>query len=630
MFETIKLYTQEKIHPDQLLKEFSSFGYSRAHSCQEIGDFARRGGIVDIFPVSFQDPIRIEFTGNEIEKISSFDAQSGKSLFDHPMVIILPIKGLTQKKINRIIQQQGEEIPIENFIDIEIGDLVVHTEHGIGKYLGIEKMELGKKSVDHMVIEYDRKERLYVPLSKMHLVQKYIGFEGKPPKLYKLGTKDWQRRKTEAKKGAFLFARELLEMQAKRFALKGYSFSSDTDWQKQLEDEFPYDETPDQLKAALEAKKDMESTRPMDRLICGDVGYGKTEVALRTTFKAVMDNKQVAILVPTTILAEQHYKTFTKRFSSFPVNVRMLSRFRTKKEQEMILKELRQGSVDVVIGTHRLLSGDVQFKNLRLVIIDEEQRFGVKDKEKLKKMRLLLDVLTLTATPIPRTLYLSLMGAKDISIVNTPPADRLPIHTQVCEYNEKQIREAVIKEVRRNGQIFFVHNRVKGIDKITEKIKDLCPEARISLAHGQMPSKELEQVMDDFIDRKIDMLVSTNIVESGIDIPSANTLIVNRADMFGLAELYQLRGRVGRFKVKAYAYLLVPRGAVLTKESKRRLQALEKFTQLGSGFKIAMEDLQRRGAGNILGEEQHGYITSVGFDLYCRLLREAVNTLKKS
>jgi len=422
---------------------------------------------------------------------------------------------------------------------------------------------------------------------------------------------------------------ELLEINAMRSKVEGFQFSKDTDWQEQFENNFPFDETPDQLRSMVEVKKDMEAKKPMDRLLCGDVGYGKTEVALRAAFKAVMDNKQAVILVPTTLLAEQHFITFKNRMKDFPVAVEMMSRFRTKAESNRILKQAEEGSIDILIGTHAILRKDIKFKDLGLVIIDEEQRFGVKDKERLKKIRLTVDVLTLTATPIPRTLYMSLMGIKDMSIIDTPPQDRLPVEVIVSEYDDDVIKKAILFEKKRKGQIFFVHNRIEGIDKIARRISGLVPEIKLAVAHGRMHSKELEGIMREFMKGSIDVLVSTVIIESGIDIPNANTLIVNRSDMFGLADLYQLKGRVGRFKNKAYAYFLVPRGSVLSKESERRLDALERYKDLGSGFKIAMEDLEIRGAGNLLGKEQHGYISAIGFDLYCRILREAADGINK-
>ncbi|MBI5415237.1 MAG: DEAD/DEAH box helicase, partial [Candidatus Omnitrophica bacterium] len=418
--------------------------------------------------------------------------------------------------------------------------------------------------------------------------------------------------------------------QALRASLRGHAFSADTEWQKEFEEKFPYEETPDQLKATAEVKKDMESPRPMDRLLCGDVGYGKTEVALRAAFKAVMDSKQVVVLVPTTILAEQHHYNFTNRLKDFPVKVAMLSRFRTRQEQGDILKGLREGNVDIVIGTHRLLSRDIAFKDIGLIIIDEEQRFGVRSKERLKHFRLLADVLMLTATPIPRTLYMTLTGVKDMSVISTPPQNRVPVKTEIVGFDEDLIRTAVERELRRRGQVFFLHNRVEDIWRIARIVSRLVSKARVGVAHGRMASRELEEVMLRFLQGEIDVLVSTSIVESGIDVPNANTLIVNRADRFGLSDLHQLRGRVGRFIQKAYAYFIVPPRGQLSSRAKARIEAIEKHSGLGAGFQIAFEDLQIRGAGNLLGQEQHGYIASVGFDLYCRLLKESIEHLKRT
>lgn len=631
MFESIKIYSKEPLSIRKLLGELVDFGYANAANVAEEGDFSHRGEVVDVFPVTFELPLRIQFSGDAVERIRSFDPQSGRYIEEHKIAIILPVSKLRLKKIKAPLIFT-EEIPINNFVDISPGDHIVHVEHGIGIYKGLKHLKVsaaGQKSrfIDHFVIEYADNEILYVPFSDLNLIQRYIGFEGRPPRLYKLGSRLWQKVKERAKKGVFTLAYELLELQAKRQALSGFGFSKDTDWQKGLEEAFPYEETPDQERSTIEVKRDMESEKPMDRLLCGDVGYGKTEVALRAAFKAVMDNKQAAILVPTTILAEQHYNTFTKRLAQYPVVVEMLSRFKTGAEQDKIIRGLKDGGVDVVIGTHRLISDDISFKDLGLVIIDEEQRFGVRHKEKLKKLRLLVDVLTLTATPIPRTLYMSLMGAKDMSVINTPPQNRLPVETHVVEYNEDVIRAAVNSEIARGGQVFFVHNRIEGIEKIAGRLKDIFPDRNIDLAHGRMPERLLEAAMTKFIKGQTDILISTSIIESGIDIPNANTIIVNRADMFGLADLYQLRGRVGRFKRKAYAYFLIPKNLVMTKDVQKRLLAIKKFTELGSGFKIAMEDLQLRGAGNLLGEQQHGYIEAVGFDLYCRLLKSAVTTL---
>jgi len=646
-FKSIKLYKDKELVFNRMLEELIDFGYTTVKSVSQAGEFARRGGILDIFPLTFECPVRIEMYNNLVQSIYSYDINTGNKIDEHDIMIILPIWGqrgykhledeTTLKKISDAGLKQGydvsltkfnEKIPIDYFVDIKRGDYVVHIYHGIGIFRGFKKLRepdgIYKK---YLTIEYADSEKLYIPIEDMHLVQKFIGIEGRPPKVYKLGTNQWRKVKQQTKEKIWNLAYDLLELQAKRSILRGYSFSKDTDWQKELEEEFPYKETLDQLKATLEVKKDMEFPQPMDRLLCGDVGYGKTEVALRAAFKAMMDNKQVAILVPTTILAEQHYQTFSKRLFKFPVNIEMLSRFVNSFRQRKIIKELKSGEVDVVIGTHKLLSKDVKFKDLGLVIIDEEQRFGVNHKEKLKHLRLMVDILTLTATPIPRTLYMSLMGAKDMSVIETPPSARIPIFTKVTRYDKEIVRRAVKREIDRGGQIFFVHNRVYDIGNVANKLRNILPDIRIAISHGQMPNKELEEVIIEFINRKIDLLVTTTIIQSGIDIPNVNTLIVNNADTFGLADLYQLKGRVGRFNRKAYAYFLIPKKAVLTEPAKKRLDAIQKHTELGAGFKIAMKDLMIRGAGNLLGAEQHGYIMAVGFDLYCRLLREAISHL---
>ena len=628
MFETIKIYLNEEIDIERLLAGLVEYGYRACSRVSEEGDFARLGDTITIYPLTFAYPLRLELEDTKVARIRSLDPVTYDPIEEHNAAIILPLRGIAKRKLNKRILEVGGEPPIGNFVDIEPGDYVVHVDHGIGKYLGIEKIKIEKQYIEHYVVEYAAGDKLYVPFADLNKVQKYVSFERKPPKLYKLGTKLWKNAKERVRSGVKRMAVELLELQAKRSAAQGFKFSSDTEWQERFEREFPYKETPDQARSTIEVKKDMESTKPMDRLLCGDVGYGKTEVALRAAFKAVMDNKQAAILVPTTILAEQHYNTFSNRMKAYPIRVEMLSRFRSKPEQINIVKGIAEGNVDVVIGTHRLVSGDIKFKDLGLVIIDEEQRFGVRHKEYLKKIHLSVDVLTLTATPIPRTLYLALMGGRDISIINTPPSDRLPVETRVAYYSDSLIRDAILKEKGRRGQIFFVHNRIKGIEKIAKKISELVPEVKIAVGHGRMPEKILEDTMMKFIKGEVDCLISTTIIESGIDIPNANTLIINRADMFGLADLYQLRGRVGRFTRAAYAYLLIPKQFVLSAESQRRLHAIKKFQELGSGFKLAMEDLELRGAGNILGVEQHGYIYSVGFDLYCRLLKSAIETYK--
>ncbi len=629
MFESIKLYKSQIKKKEALLKELVSLGYSIADFAYHEGDFAHRGGVIDVFPVGFENPIRIELADDKISLLYSFSLSDAKIISNHEMTIILPAQSLRAGKRN-MFHGMGEEIPIDNFVDIAIGDVVVHIDHGLGIYRGMKKVkDSNGQEKDYLLIEYANRDKLYVPTEEINLIQKYISFYKRSPKLNKLGTKTWQKMKNRTRKIAASYALELLEMQARRMDLKGFAYSKDADWQVKLEDSFPYKDTIDQTKACSDVKSDMELPKPMDRLLCGDVGYGKTEVALRASFKAVMDNKQVAILVPTTILAEQHYNTFCRRMQDFPVNVQMLSRFRTKSEQKQILQDLKTGNTDIVIGTHRLVSDDIVFKDLGLVVIDEEQRFGVKAKEKFKKIRLLVDVLTMTATPIPRTLYMSLTGARDMSVINTPPPDRLPIRTIVSDYDEKLLKKVIKHELNRKGQVYFVHNRIKGIEKIALRIKELMEtDLRIAIAHGRMASKELEIVMLDFIKGNIDILVSTTIIESGIDIPNANTIIINKADKFGLADLYQLRGRVGRFRHKAYALCFTAKDYNLSGDSKRRLKAIERFTHLGSGFKIAMEDLQIRGAGNILGIQQHGYIAAVGFDLYCRLLRDIIREHK--
>jgi transcription-repair coupling factor (superfamily II helicase) len=521
-----------------------------------------------------------------------------------------------------------EGIPISSFVDLKPGDYIVHVSHGIGVYDGIKQLKIEGRPQDFIRINYLDGDALYVPTYQLDMVHKYIGGDGAKIKVDKLGGTSWERVKHKVKESARQIAKELLDLYAAREAGFGHAFSTDTTWQMEFEAAFPYEETEDQLTSIEDVKKDMEKPKPMDRLICGDVGYGKTEVALRATFKAVMDGKQVAILVPTTVLAQQHFNTFIRRFADYPVKVEMLSRFRTTKEIKEVIANLATGHVDIVIGTHRLLSKDIKFKELGLLVIDEEQRFGVVQKEKLKQMKKLVDVITLSATPIPRTLHMAVMGARDISIINTPPENRLPIETYVMEYDQKVIREAILHEMDRGGQTFFVHNRVETIDSIAEIVRNTIPEARIAIAHGQMPERQLESIMMDFVSYRYDVLVCTTIIESGLDIPNVNTIIINRADALGLAQLYQLRGRVGRDKYKAYGYLFYPSDRVITEDSQKRLRVIEEFTDLGSGFRIALRDLEIRGMGNILGSEQHGHMMSVGYDMYCRLLAEVVKELK--
>ena len=522
--------------------------------------------------------------------------------------------------------EQGVEI--SSFTDLKEGDYVVHENHGIGKYLGVETLEIKGKNRDYLLIVYDGDDKLYVPTDKVDLIQKYVALEDKEPKLHKLDSDKWQKAKARAKQSVEEMAEDLLDLYAKREMKEGYAFSEDNEWQKEFEASFPYQETPDQFEAIEAVKSDMESKQPMDRLICGDVGYGKTEVAIRAMFKAIIDGKQAAFLVPTTILAQQHLNNLVERFADYPINVEMLSRFRTASQQKKIIENLEQGTIDLVIGTHRLLSKDIEFDDLGLVVVDEEQRFGVAQKERLKEFKENVDLLTLTATPIPRTLHMSLVGIRDISLIETPPENRYPIRTYVGEQEAELIKEALQRELKRGGQAYYVHNRIKDIKKVASKIKRLVPEANVAVAHGQMGETKLERLMFSFLEGEYDILVCTTIIENGMDIANANTIIIDQADHMGLAQLYQLRGRVGRSNKIAYAYLLYKQDKVLSEVAEKRLKAIKEFTNLGSGFKIAMRDMEIRGAGNILGPEQHGHIEAIGFSLYCKLLDRAVNRLK--
>lgn len=520
-----------------------------------------------------------------------------------------------------------EGLAISSYKSLNPQDYVVHIDYGIGRFKGLTTLNLDGVKRECLEITYAGDDKLYVPIEEFRLVQKFIGKEGEPV-LSKLGGTSWEKAKQRVKKVIVEMAEELLQLYAERQAKAGLAFSLDGLWQKELEASFPYQETPDQLKAIEEVKRDMHLAHPMDRLVCGDVGYGKTEVALRAAFKAVCDHKQVAVLVPTTILAFQHLNTFSERLKDFPVKVEMLSRFRNRSEQKKILQELASGQIDIVIGTHMLLQERVKFRDLGLLIIDEEHRFGVAQKEKIKKYKRLIDVLTLTATPIPRTMQMALFGARDMSAINTPPAGRQSIHTEIVRFSPKTIAESILREISRGGQVFFVHNRIQTIEGVHRFLNELLPEIKIAVAHGQMPEQRLEKIVLDFMDRKYDLLLSTTIIESGLDLRNVNTIIINRADKFGLAELYQLRGRVGRSEQKAYAYLLVPPDSSLQEAARKRLKALEQFSELGSGFHLALKDLEIRGAGNLLGPQQHGYIAEVGIDLYFRLLEQTVSELK--
>jgi len=560
--------------------------------------------------------------------VQTLDLHEGFVSRSMKLAVILDREIFHRKKRYSTRFLKVESKPIEGILDIREGNFIVHVEHGIGIYRGIERLKTGEVEKDFVKIEYRDEDEIFIPVDQINLLQKYIGQEGRRPRIDKIGSGTWNRVKSQVKKSVRNMAKELLELYSIRANLKGHSFSADTEWQFEFESGFRYEETPDQIRTIEEIKKDMEEQKPMDRLICGDVGFGKTEVAIRAAFKAVMDGKQVAVLVPTTILAEQHLNTFGDRFSLYPVNIEMLSRFKTHKEQRQIIENLKNGLVDVVIGTHRLIQKDIRFKDLGLVIIDEEQRFGVEHKERLKQLRKLVDVITMTATPIPRTLYMSMTRIRDMSTMETPPRERIPIETSVLEYNEAVIATAVRREVERGGQVYYVHNRVRTIDEKAESIRNLVPEVSVEIAHGQMDEHELEEIMQAFFNQEFQVLVTTSIIESGLDIPNVNTIVIERADRFGLSQLYQLRGRVGRSKRKAYAYLLYPVGRVITEQAQKRLAVINDHTELGAGFSIALKDLEIRGAGNILGHQQHGEMLAVGFEMYVKLLDEAIRELK--
>ena len=534
-----------------------------------------------------------------------------------------------KKKRHKNSGEKYSGTKIQSFTDLKVGDYVVHENHGLGIYRGIEKVKVEGVVKDYIKIEYRDGGNLYILATGLDVIQKYASSDAaKKPKLNKLGTQEWSKTKSKVKSAVNEVAKDLVDLYAVRQQKKGFIFSKDTVWQHEFEEMFPFEETGDQLLAIEATKNDMESPRIMDRLICGDVGYGKTEIAIRAAFKAVQDSKQVAYLVPTTILAQQHYNTFVQRMKDFPVRVEMLSRFRTAGEQKKVIEGLRKGLVDIVIGTHRLLSKDIQYKDLGLLVIDEEQRFGVRHKEKIKQVKEEVDVLTLTATPIPRTLHMSLVGIRDMSVLEEAPGERQPIQTYVMEYNQEMVREAIVRELARNGQVYYVYNRVNSIDEITNQIAALVPEASVAYAHGQMKEHELEKIMSEFINGEIDVLVATTIIETGLDISNVNTMIIHDSDNMGLSQLYQLRGRVGRSNRNSYAFLLYKKDKMLREVAEKRLQAIKEFTDLGSGFKIAMRDLEIRGAGNLLGERQHGHMEAVGYDLYCKMLNEAVKTLK--
>jgi len=610
---------------------------------EELAELLSQGWEV-IMTTSFEGQARrLADLFRELGPDKDFDSYNSESSFN---ILICPLsQGAELNELKTIILTDHEIFgksyrkrrqfkdksskPIESFLDLKPGDYVVHINHGIGIFNKIERMSAGGVERDFLLIDYKDGDKLYVSLDQINLIQKYIGLDGRQPKVDCLGKKSaWNKVKQKVQETVEEIAKELIKIYSKRNALKGHRFPPDTQWQEEFESLFEYEETPDQITAIEDTKDDMESEKPMDRLICGDVGFGKTEVAIRASFKAVMAGKQVALLVPTTVLAMQHFETFRKRFSNYPINIEMMSRFKTASQLSKVKENLAAGETDIVIGTHALISKDMKIKNLGLLIIDEEQRFGVKHKEQLKKFRTMVDVLTLSATPIPRTLHMSLAGIRDLSLITTPPENRQSVETFVMEDNPDVLRKAILNEIERNGQAFFVHNRVQTIDTQMILLEKLIPEATFAVAHGQMNEHELEEIMIDFMHHKFDVLISTTIIESGLDIPNANTIIINRADTFGLSQLYQLKGRVGRSNIKAHAYMFYPKHTSLTEDAQKRLKVISEYSELGSGFKIAMKDLEIRGSGNILGKEQSGSIMEVGFDLYCQMLNDSVKKLK--
>jgi len=594
----------------QFLRKLDEMGYEKVLQVEAPGEFSQRGGIIDIFPINLNQAIRFEFLGNRIENIFQLlikieDEESAKEILK---------KKLKAQKL------------FSDLKGLKSGDYLVHLDHGIGKFTGITKSQIygDRISINYYVLEYAKNDKLYVPVGLERKLSRYIGFV--EPKISRLGSPFWQRVKKKVREETEKLAKELLEIYAKREIVNRTPCLPEDEIDIQLASSFPYEETPDQIEAIEEIKKDLEKEKPMDRLLCGDVGFGKTEVALRAMIKIVKSGYQAAMICPTTILANQHFQSFQKRLKNLPTKVSMLSRLKSKREEKEIIKNLKEGKIDILVGTHRILSKDVEFKNLGLLIIDDEQRFGVRQKEKLKKMRSSLDVLSLSATPIPRTLYLSLSSLRDISLIQTPPVGRLPIKTFILPFKEKLIKEAIENEIKRGGQIYYLHNRVETIEMVKKFLENLVPNAKFGIAHGRLREKELVKIMEDFQNKKIDVLVATTIIENGLDLPNVNTLIVADATRLGLAEAYQIRGRIGRSHIQAFAYFLYP--SRLSEKSKMRLDALKEAEELGSGYKIALKDLEIRGAGNILGKEQSGNINKVGLNLYCQMLSEAIERLK--
>jgi transcription-repair coupling factor (superfamily II helicase) len=586
--------------------------------CDNAAEITRVGEIIEEMgqkpPASFVMPLGFIHQGFMLDSLNT--------------VIVSHHEIFGQAAVRRRIRAVRGTSPIESFLDLEVGDYVVHVSHGIGKFKGIRTFEKNGSISEFLTIEYASKVLIHVPVQNIALVQKYVGTGHKRPQLSTIGSKKWQHQKEKVQEAVQDLASELIDIQARRRAMGGIAFGPDSNWLREFEETFTYQETPDQLTVMEQIKGDMQAAVPMDRLLCGDVGYGKTELAMRGAFKAVESGKQVAVLVPTTVLCIQHGRTFTERFADFPFTIEILNRFKSTGQAKDIIKRTKQGKVDILIGTHRILSDDIGFKDLGLVIVDEEQRFGVEHKEKLKKFRVNVDVLTMTATPIPRTLHLSLLGLRDISSLTTPPLDRRSIATEVCRYDKELIKRVILREMNRQGQVFFLHNRVQSIHKMADEVQKLVPDARVAIGHGQMSKHELEETMIDFVMHRNDVLVCTTIIESGLDIPNANTIIINNAERFGLAELHQLRGRVGRYKHRAFAYLLLPADRPISPIAARRLKAIEEYSELGAGFRIALRDLEIRGAGNILGAEQSGHIHTVGYELYCKLLGDAVKRMR--
>jgi len=628
VFQKIILKSESETGFDDLTGQLTSLGYERTQIVVSPGDFSVKGGLIDVYPLNQTHPLRIEFLGEKIDSIRSFDIHNQRSISKITETTIETFI----KENQQLIHSSNEDLSNQTIIsDIEVGAYVVHQHHGIARFGGLKRQSFettfGTLEGEFLDLEFANNDRIFTPLEQIKWVHKYSSSKLNPT-LSSLNDQKWKKAKAKAKKSTDQIANDLFQMYKIRMLQEGHSFSEDSLWQIELEKDFPYQETKDQAAAIVNVKKDMESKRPMDRLICGDVGYGKTEIALRAAFKAAIDNKQVAIVAPTTILAQQHYGTFVKRFEPFKHKVALLSRFVTKKDQKKIIEDLKSGTIDVVIGTHRLFQKDINFADLGLVIIDEEHRFGVKHKEHFKKLRTQVDVLSLSATPIPRSLHLSLTGSKDISILQTPPKNRYPIETFIGTHDQNLITKVIRQELKRGGQTFYLSNRVKEINQTHAELSRLVPEAKFAIGHGQMPGHQLEAVMINFLERKSDVLVCSTIIESGIDIPNANTLIIEDADNFGLSQLHQIRGRIGRTNRHAYCYLFYDPKKLLNTQANERLHTIKEYAALGSGFKIAMRDLEIRGAGNILGTQQSGNIIAIGFQLFTKLLEESVQEAK--